>query len=192
MRLTIERFQYSWLEHTIIPLAARGGYTKAVNAGLRQSKADAVVLLNSDTIVPPRGIRKLRSALFSSDARGIVGPLSNAASYQSVPSVKGAVGQTAINPLPEGMTVHDLDQHLEASWNGIYPLTPLVHGFCLCIRRAVLEAIGVRVRFHLDMERRTIFVFVRRMLALNWPLPRTRTFSMQSPRATPMPNEPSI
>ncbi|MCP3476610.1 glycosyltransferase [Bradyrhizobium sp. CCGUVB1N3] len=141
-KLAIERFQYSWLEHTILPLAARGGYTRAVNAALRQSKADAVVLLNSDTLVPPTGIRKLRSALFSSDARGIVGPLSNAASYQSVPSVKGAVGQTAINPLPEGMTVHDLDQHLEASWNGIYPLTPLVHGFCLCIRRAVLEAIG--------------------------------------------------
>ncbi|MGY3446635.1 MULTISPECIES: rhamnan synthesis F family protein [unclassified Bradyrhizobium] len=138
----IERFEYSWLEHQIVPLTVRGGYTKAVNAGLRQSKADAVFLLNSDTIVPPAGIKKLRAALFSSDARGIVGPLSNAASFQSVPSTKGTVGQTAINPLPVDMTVEDLDQYLEANWNGIYPLTPLVHGFCLCVRRTVLDAIG--------------------------------------------------
>ena len=127
----------------VIRNVKRVGYTKAANAGIRATGAGRVLLLNSDTIVPPRALDKLVETLDQNPLLGLVGPLSNAASFQSVPSTAGSKDQTAINALPHGMTVAEVDAFFEREWNGLIPRTPLVHGFCLCIRREVFEKIGL-------------------------------------------------
>ena len=71
------------------------GYTKAANIGIRKSHADYIVLLNSDTIVTNNWIEKLIISLLTTPNAGIVGPMSNAASYQSIPNIKGTGKQTA-------------------------------------------------------------------------------------------------
>lgn len=120
------------------------GYTRAVNRGLQLSTADFVILLNSDTIVPEQWVEKLTDAAFGSKNVGIVGPLSNAASHQSIPNHKSLKNQTAINKLPENISLNEMNRLCEA-WTpaDILPRVPLVHGFCFCIRREVINAIGL-------------------------------------------------
>src|SRR5690606_30203105 len=118
-------------------------YTKAANTGLKASTAELVVLLNSDTIVNADWALKLADVAFSRPFTGIVGPISNAASSQSIPQTKGSGTQTAINELPQGKSIADIDAFLESQVvAGLYPTVPLVHGFCFAVRREVLEQVG--------------------------------------------------
>jgi GT2 family glycosyltransferase len=125
------------------------GYTRAANQGLALSSAECVILLNSDTIVTDWWADKLAHALFSTPGAGLVGPLSNAASYQSIPSIEGSGGQTAINPLPPGTTIGSLNLMCETWAEGRhFPRVPLVHGFCFGIARQVIDQIGYFDDFH--------------------------------------------
>ncbi|WP_135380945.1 glycosyltransferase [Vibrio tasmaniensis] len=118
------------------------GYTKSANVGLSSSNADFRVILNSDTIVTKDWLTKLTSIAFSSENIGIVGPISNAAGSQSVPSTKGTTGQTAINILPEGYTIDNMNDLAEANYSNVFPAVPLIHGFCIGIKSSVIEKIG--------------------------------------------------
>ncbi|ORM57384.1 hypothetical protein PRCB_06880 [Pantoea rodasii] len=121
----------------------RLGYTKTSNNGIRSGTSKNVLLLNSDTIVPKGSLNKLCSALDSNANLGVVGPLSNAASTQSVPSIKGTVGQTAINALPNKLTPTVIDAYFQDEWDYELVRVPLVHGFCFMVKRCVFEAIGL-------------------------------------------------
>jgi GT2 family glycosyltransferase len=126
----------------LVRLDERSFYTVAANAGVRSGSERNVLLLNSDTVVPPGALDKLSDALDRDARLGIVGPLSNAASFQSVPSISGKGSQTAINSIPMGMSVADMDLFFERRWDGAVARTPLVHGFCFCAKREVFEKIG--------------------------------------------------
>ena len=118
-------------------------YTKSANIGLRESKADFIIFLNSDTVVSNNWINKMISSAFADDSIGIVGPLSNAANLQSIPSISRTGDNTAINKLPEGMTVEAINNLCE-NWSKEYdyPIVPFVHGFCLGVKREVINRIG--------------------------------------------------
>jgi len=119
------------------------GYTKAANKGLRLSKADLLILTNSDTIVTTGWTEKMATAVFSTYKAGIVGPLSSAASHQSIPEHKSKNNQTAINKLPDGLTEEIVNKKCEEWTKDInYPLVPLVHGFCFGITKEVIKKIG--------------------------------------------------
>jgi len=120
-----------------------GGYTKAANAGMRISDGRYVILLNSDTIVPSDWILKLVHCAESAPEIGIVGPLSNAASWQSVPKIKDADGSYSVNPLPNGITIDDVDNLCQDSSFSIFPRVQLVNGFCFCVKRSVIDSIGL-------------------------------------------------
>jgi GT2 family glycosyltransferase len=119
------------------------GYTRSANRGLAAGTAAFRILLNSDTIVSPNWALKLLDAANRSTRIGIVGPLSNAAGAQSIPQIKAKGKNTAINPLPPGVTPSDLDLACE-TWSDadLMPRVPLVHGFCFGIKREVIESIG--------------------------------------------------
>ena len=124
------------------------GFTKAANRGLRESTAAMVIVLNSDTEVPPRWVEKIREVMFTTPGVGIVGPLSNAASYQSIPrqqpnEKERLAGQTPVNELPQGMTLEGSNQWLENNMDKTPVRVPLVHGFCFAIRREVINDIGM-------------------------------------------------
>lgn len=118
------------------------GYTLAANQGLRASSGAFIVLLNSDTVVTPDWLDRLM-ACAESDARiGLVGPLSNTASWQSVPEIFDAHGDWAANALPEGITAADMAQTLAEYSARLYPRMGFLNGFCLLFKRAVLQQLG--------------------------------------------------
>ncbi len=122
------------------------GYTRAANQGLRQSSADYAILLNSDTIVTPGWLDRMAACAESgSESRsqiGIVGPISNTASWQSVPDIFEAQGDWADNSLPAGMTVAEMGE-LAAHYSGhLYPHIPFMNGFCLMLKRDLIQQIG--------------------------------------------------
>jgi GT2 family glycosyltransferase len=119
----------------------RTGYTMAANRGLAESKAQYVILLNSDTVVTPAWIERLIACGESDPAIGIVGPLSNAASWQSVPERFSANGDWAVNPAPSPC-LDRIACAFSTLHSAKYPKVPLVNGFCLAIKRSVINTIG--------------------------------------------------
>jgi len=158
--------------------ATAGGYTRAANAGLRATSADLVILLNSDTIVTPGWADKMADAVFSTPGAGIVGPLSNAASYQSIPDTHGTATQTAVNSLAAGLTPDEINAKCEEWTVGAeMPYVPLVHGFCLGITREAIELIGTfdEARFPQGYGEENDYCL--RALELGvWPVIATHTF----------------
>ena len=120
------------------------GYCRAANVGMRSACSEFVLLLNSDAVLPRNGIDKLVRAAASHPDVAVVGPMSNAASFQSIPDINSSPGQTAVNSLPEGYTVDDLDRWCEDQACGeVYASVPLIHGFCQLIRKSVLDQVGI-------------------------------------------------
>lgn len=111
------------------------GFVANVNLGILSTKND-VVLLNSDTIVTPNWLRKLKVTAYESWNIGTVTPLSNNAGAFSVP----LIGQK-----------NDIDAKigLEGTANIIEKLgkrsieIPTGHGFCMYIRREVIDEVGL-------------------------------------------------
>ena len=129
---------------TLVRRQEGSGFTRAANAGLRECVGDYQILLNSDTLVAPGWIEKLIRCARSAGDIGLVGPLSNAASWQSIPEIRDAQGKLAVNELPAGVSVARMDE-LCANWARKlpYPRTSLLNGFCLAIKKEVREAIGL-------------------------------------------------
>ena len=117
------------------------GYTRAANVGLRASSAPLAVLLNSDTIVPRLWLEGMLECMNSDHRLGIVGPLSNAASWQSVPEHSDADGWV-VNELPNGYTVDEFSEMVYLASERRFPHVDFLNGFCLMIRRTVIEQIG--------------------------------------------------
>jgi len=123
------------------------GFCKAANRGMRESSAPVVIILNSDTEVSVGWHSKIVEVLLTTPGVGIAGPLSNAASHQSIPRATPNITeriqrQTAINTLPMGMSVETVNSFLEARALETPVRVPLVHGFCFAIRKRVIESIG--------------------------------------------------
>ncbi len=118
------------------------GYTLAANKGLIASKGDYVVLLNSDTIVSTGWLDRMVACGESDEKIGVVGPLSNAASWQSVPETLTGDGDWVDNPLPDGLTISTFSGYVSRYAGCLYPRLPFLNGFCLVIKRKLIEQIG--------------------------------------------------
>jgi len=139
---TLEEFasNYEFVELQRNPSAL--GYTVSANIGISLSVSDYVVVLNSDTIVTQRWIESLLECGESSEDIGIVGPLSNAAGYQTVPSLEGEKGGWAVHDLPLGLSLNQLADAIHLTSKRLFPRVGTVNGFCFCIKRRVLNTIG--------------------------------------------------
>lgn len=118
------------------------GYTKAANAGMRASAADLVCLLNSDTIVTPFWLDRMVACLLADRDTGLCGPLSNTASWQSIPETLKE-GDWVENTYPAGVTPKKMALMLAASSPRRYPKVGFLNGFCLLIRKALINDIGM-------------------------------------------------
>lgn len=115
--------------------AARRGFVASVNLGMQHASRD-VLLLNSDTVVTPRWLSKLIEAALSLPKVGTVTPLSNNASLCSVPR------PFVENLLPEGFDADAFAALIERVSTRARPQLPTAVGFCMYIRRALLDEIG--------------------------------------------------
>lgn len=118
------------------------GYTRSINVGMTVSDAEYVVTLNSDAFVSRGWLRGLIRCMESDGSIGIVGPLSNAASWQNVPELRDANGAFAVNAVPPGLNIDDLARLALENVDPIYPRVPFVNGFCFMMRRSLIEKIG--------------------------------------------------
>jgi GT2 family glycosyltransferase/glycosyltransferase involved in cell wall biosynthesis len=117
------------------------GYTPAANQGLHQSSAEFVILLNSDTIVTPGWVDRMVACAESNPKIGLVGPLSNAATYQSIPEIN-VNGDWVDNPLPPDVSVAQMGESVAKKSSRLYPEMKFLNGFCLMIRRKMIDRIG--------------------------------------------------
>ncbi len=117
------------------------GYTIAANQAMRAAKASYIILLNSDTIVTPNWLERLITCAESDTKIGIVGPLSNTASWQSIPKIEDK-GDWATNPLPTDITVTQMATRITTFSARLYPRLAFLNGFCLLIKRQLIEDIG--------------------------------------------------
>ena len=111
-------------------------------AALPRQKRRYVILLNSDTIVTPGWIECLIECGESHPAIGIVGPLSNAASWQSVPERYSKDGDWAVNELPSS-SLDRVSRAFSILHAPQYPKVPIVNGFCFAIKRSVINTVGL-------------------------------------------------
>ena len=112
------------------------GFVGTVNKGMKESKND-VVLLNSDTEVTKNWLKKMSECAYSDNNIATVTPLSNNATLASVPKA------FTPNELPTGMSLEEMADIVEKSaYNSNYEVLT-GHGFCLYIKRSVIEEVGL-------------------------------------------------
>jgi GT2 family glycosyltransferase len=112
------------------------GFAAAVNTGIGQSEGNDVLVLNADTIVPPRLIQRLRHHAATGVNIGTVMPLTNNGEYASYPR------PFEENPLPSSNEIALRHERLGREMDGQAIDVPSAIGFCLYIRAALIAKIG--------------------------------------------------
>ena len=111
------------------------GFVGTVNKGMKYSDND-VLLLNSDTEVTKDWLKKIQEKAYSEPNISSVTPMSNNATLVSTP-----VGLQR-NILPDHITLEEMGELVEkTAYDGLVEL-PTAHGFCMFIKREVLNEIG--------------------------------------------------
>ena len=111
------------------------GYLKTANKGMKMAQND-VILLNTDTIVTTGWARKMRACAYSDDRIATVTPFTNNGRMCSVPEF------LEDNEIPEGFTVDSFAACVESASSHCYPELVTAVGFCMYIRRNVIDEIG--------------------------------------------------
>jgi GT2 family glycosyltransferase len=136
-----------WPEVQAIALERNSGFAAGNNAGIRATRGDLLLLLNSDTVVPPGAIDLLAGRLLAHPGIGAVGPRlvdgSGRVELSFGPMISpfgelrqkavGALYDSGVGPVVSWVkritrTEHDVD------W---------VSGACLMVRRTDAEAVGL-------------------------------------------------
>lgn len=111
------------------------GFTGTANRGMQLSRAD-VVLLNSDTIVSAGWLDAIMHCAATDPRIGTITPFSNNAEILSFPRF------CENNPWPQGADPGPTNASIAAAAVPVYPDLPTGVGFCLYLRRALLDEIG--------------------------------------------------
>lgn len=119
------------------------GFCKAANAGLRQTTADTVIVLNSDTVVFADWIDRIDRCFAANWQIGIVGPLSNSGGWQSIPELPDPSKDLA-TIRPEPSILDAVYTHCTGYGERFeYPIVDQINGFCIALRRSVLDEVGL-------------------------------------------------
>ena len=121
---------------TIVRNKENLGYTKNINKAIKFAKHSDVILLNSDTIVTKNWVKKITDAAYLSPSIGTVTPVSNSAGAFSVPKA----GANLVSPFLKLDGMADL---VEKTGKNYMFDVPTGNGFCLFIKRAVFDKIGL-------------------------------------------------
>lgn len=134
----LEYMQKNVNNFNLIRNSENSGFVKSVNKGIKLSKND-VVLLNSDTMVSPNWLDEILTCAYLDDKIATVTPLSNNATICSVPDL------CRCNDIPHGYTVQQFSNlifDISKKLNMGYVTIPTGVGFCLFIKRKVIDEIG--------------------------------------------------
>jgi GT2 family glycosyltransferase len=112
------------------------GYLRSCNKGIAASKND-VVLLNSDTVATGGWLKKMIACACSSADIAAVSPLTNNSILCSVPMI------CAENVVPEDIGIERYARIVEECSLKRYRVMPSCFGFCMFVKRAVIDEIGM-------------------------------------------------
>lgn len=112
------------------------GFSNNVNRGFQLTADRDVLLLNSDTIVTKNWVDKIVACAYSAEEIGTVTPLSNSATLCSTPIV------CQDNPIPENVSIDEYAAIIERCSLRRYPRITVAVGFCMFIKRKVIEKVG--------------------------------------------------
>ena len=121
----------------LLRLRSNRGFPSAANAGLRAAAGRDVVLLNSDTLVAPGWLDRLRRAAYAQPDTGSATSFSNEATIVSYPSPQGG------NPVPDQAETALLDRLAQRANPAMTRDLPVGVGFCLYLRRDCLDQVGL-------------------------------------------------
>jgi GT2 family glycosyltransferase len=124
----------------------------ACREALDRARGEFVCLLNNDTIVVPGWLEALTGLAKLSEAHGLVGPMSNyAAPPQFVETVPYRLGPKKDGELIDVSAVQTFAREFAKQYHGKWMQVNELGGFCLLIRRAVLDRIGLALYEHTDL-----------------------------------------
>lgn len=110
------------------------GFPKGCNQGIAMADpGNDILLLNNDTIVTYRWLDNLKECLYSDPSVGVVGPVTNYCSYHQ------AI-ETNFSNIDE---MQKFAREFNASANKEYEQRIKLIGFCMLIKREVVNAVGV-------------------------------------------------
>jgi len=112
------------------------GFVASVNRGMKEAGTNDVVLLNSDTEVPSGWLRRLAAQAYRAPDIASVSPFSNNATICGYPRDRDSA-------MPEGVSLAELDTICRTVNVGRSVDLPTTVGFCMYIRRAALDAVGL-------------------------------------------------
>lgn len=112
------------------------GFSGTINRGLAYSDR-YVILLNSDTVVTEGWVDKLVACADSDPSIGTVTPFSNNATLCSIPDF------CQENTVPYGLSIDEYARIIERCSMKVYPRITVAVGFCMLIKREVVEAVGL-------------------------------------------------
>jgi GT2 family glycosyltransferase/glycosyltransferase involved in cell wall biosynthesis len=113
------------------------GFVGTVNRGMALSRDNDVLLLNSDTEVSGDWLDRIVTQGYARSRIATVTPLSNNATICSYPDFAGR------RKLSPGITLERMDEACDTANHGRYVAVPTGVGFCMLIRRACLDQIGL-------------------------------------------------
>ncbi len=134
--LTKYKSDYENLNIIVLENKENMGFVKTVNRGMQYSKND-VILLNSDTEVTKNWIEKICKCAYSNRYIATVTPLTNNGTIASVPNFG------VDNELPDNMTLDEYANMVEKISISRYPQLTTGNGFCMFIKRDVIDEIGL-------------------------------------------------
>lgn len=106
------------------------GFVRSCNLGMQMGTAPYVVLINSDVIVPPGWLSRMVRCAESDPRIASVNPFTNHASNINI-------------PLAPGANFYAMDEVLKQHSPRTYPDVVTGVGFCMLLRRAALEQVGL-------------------------------------------------
>lgn len=132
-------------EITLLENGSNLGYTISVNRGLREASAPFAIVVNSDVTVSSGWIEGLISPMLSNRWVGCVGPVSNAAGFQSIPRSKPTWlerlrYQSAVNSPKKATYTCGIGS--DADYRETI-FVPFLHGFCFAVRTKALANVGL-------------------------------------------------
>ena len=124
-------------EIVLLRHATNKGFPSAVNTGLRHAAGRDVLLLNSDTALPPGAIQRLADAAYSAPDIGTVTPMTNDGSITTL-ATPGAA-----DPMPDAATLAATNATIARANDGVLIDLPTCVGFCTFIRHDCLAETGL-------------------------------------------------